>query len=177
MAGIPTPGPQISGKLMPFPYNPNTGERNDDFSMSVKIQSRTGWFDLEDGVNYAIHGDSFGSLQQTYRNQTVNNQWVEGTYTVSSVKENVQEPLVVWVKGDTMTEQKLYEAKLIAAVEQYSWMLMVRYEGYVEYWQCFPSDYSVERQREFLHAHLAVVRINANRLPTKIIADASADEY
>lgn len=162
-------------KLMPWPYEAS-GARVDGLDFSVKIQGAGGWFDLEDGRHYAVHGDSFANYSMTYRTTLANSPWLEGSYPIGQVRENVTEPLVVWTRGETANEERIYREKLISAVEQLSWMLMVRYEDVAEYWQCWGSEYAVERQREFVHARISVVRITVSRLPAKQIVDATSDE-
>jgi hypothetical protein len=164
-------------KLSPWPYDRESRERVDGLDFSVKIQGPTGWFDLEDGDHYAIHGESFSSYAQTWRKREVNTEWIEGSFPVSAVRENVTEPLVVYVRGNTFGEGRIYRDKLIAAVEQLSWMLMVRFGDVADYWQCWASDYTVETQREFLHAMLAVVRVTVSRLPAKQTVDVTSDLY
>lgn len=168
--------PRPTAPLAPWPYDLESRERHDGLDFSVKIKGLTGWYDLEDGVHYAVHGDSFANVAQSYRRREANSEYIEGTFTLAATRENSQESLVVWVRGDSFGEQRRFQDKLCRDVEQLSWMVMRRYEDMAEYWQCFASDYSVESQREFLHARLAIVRINVNRLPGVTVVDATSDE-
>lgn len=165
---------QPVGRLAPWPYE--SGTRDDGLDFTVKIEGVSGWFDLEDGVSYAVHSDSFATWSQTWRKKEVNNEWVEGTFPVSAVRENVSVPLVVYCKGVTRKDQVNAQSKLTAAIEQLSWMLMVRFEEVSEYWQCWASDYTVETQSEFRHAGISVVRVTVDRLPAVQYFDAIAEE-
>lgn len=167
------PAPLPAHRYTPFPID--TDRRREEFDLAVKISSPTGWYDLEDGLHYAIHGDSFASFQQTWRKTEINSPWIEGSYPVNAVRENVTEQLAVWVSGETAREEREYRDKLIATIEQYSYMLMVRFGDVAEYWNCFASDYSVETQKEFLWAQLSVVRANVTRLPAKQVVDVTQD--
>ena len=163
--------------LAPFAYDRRSRQLSAGLDFTVKIMGPTGWYDLEDGVHYAVHGDSFASYTQSWRRREVSNEWVEGTYPVSLVRENVTEPLAVHVYGDTPGEERAYRDKLISTIEQYSWMLMVRIGDIADYWSCFSSDYTVETQREFIHAQRSVVRATVTRLPAKQTVDATSELY
>jgi hypothetical protein len=161
--------------LQPFPYEEG-GERTDDLDLACRILGANGWIDLEDGHHYAIHGESFAERQQTYRRREINSPWAEGSYPVNAVRENTTETLVVWVKGTSHYEWRVYLDRLTAALEQLSYRIMVRFGDMADYWDCFPADYSVQTQREFIHAKLGVVRAQVPRHPANQMVVAAGDE-
>lgn len=173
-----SPQLQPAARFLPWPYDRESNERIDGFDFSVKIQGVDGlWFDLEDGVHYAVHAESFAQVAQTWRKREVNSEWIEGSFPVSAVRENAQEALVVWVRGYSPADARAYRDKLVDALCQLSFMLMVRRGDVAEYWQCFPSDYTIEQSREFQHAGVSIVRATVPRLPAPMVADATGDEY
>lgn len=171
------PAMQPIAPFTPWPYEDGATVRADGLDISCKIEGADGvWFDLEDGEHYVIHGDSFTEYSQTYRTRSVNSEWIEGSFPVSSVRESVTEQLVVMVRGQTQGELRLYQQKLTDAIEQLSWQLMVRFDEVAEYWQCSAADYAVQTQREYRHARLSIVRATVPRLPAKLLVDATSDE-
>jgi hypothetical protein len=161
--------------MQPFPYE-SGGSRVDELDIACRIQATNGWIDLEDGQHYAIHGESFAERQQTYRKREINSPWIEGTFAISAVRENTTEQLVVWVKGDTHYEWRVYLERLTDALSQLSYRVMLRVGDMADYWDCWAADYSVQTQREFWHAKLGVVRATVPRLPATQMVPAAADE-
>lgn len=169
------PLPTRSGKLHPFPQE--YGERpSHDLDLQVKVQAATGWFDLEDGAHYSVHADSLASKSVSYRQRTVENDFVEGSFIATSVRENITETLAFWVSGSSHYEWRTYVDKLTDALEQLSYLVMVRIEDMAEYWTCSPAQWTVETQREFIHARMGVVRASIPRLPTALVVPATGDE-
>jgi hypothetical protein len=148
----------------PWPLD-DDGDRIDGLDLSCKIQAAAGWIDLEDGLHYSVHGESFAESSQTFRRHEVSSEWVEGTFPINAVRENVAEQLVVWVKGSTHYEYVQYRNKLTAALTQLSYQLMLRIEDLATYWQCWAADYTLQEQREFRHARIGIVRATVPRLP------------
>jgi len=119
---------------------------------------------------YELAADTFGSLSVTHRRQEAVNQFIEGTYTVNSLRENSQIPLSVYVRGATYAEFQAAYATLIEAFDQSTFEVRRVIEGVEVEWQCFSSDYSVTLQREFLHARMAKVDIQLNVHPGARVA-------
>lgn len=165
--------------LRAFAPYPATVEQSDaeQLDISVKIQTPTGWLDLEDpDSGYEVHAESLGERSVTYRKTEASSPWVEGTFPISAVRDNVVESLSIYVRGDTTYEFKRRVQVLTDAIEQLSYLLLVRIEDASEYWQCFPADYSIQTQHEYLHARLGVVRAQVPRLPAVTLAPATGDE-
>lgn len=168
--------PANAARLRPFPANAGDGHRASDLDLQIKIFSATGWIDLEDGRHYEVHKDTLATRQITHRQRTVTSEFIEGSFAATSVRENVNEALVIKVSGTSHYEWKRYIAKLTDALEQLTYQMMVRVEDATEYWDCQPANYSIETQQEFLHARLGVVRATVPRLPELLLVQASGDE-
>lgn len=165
----------INSALVPFPAL--SKGQSLDLDLSAKVQGPSGWIDLEDGLYYQLHSDSFAESAVTWRKEDINAPWIEGSYTLSAVRENTSEPVSVWVRGSTHYEFRMNCEALVAAFSQTSYLFMKRIEDLVEYWTCpSPADYSIQTQREFIHARIGVFKATVIRLPTIQIVPASADE-
>jgi hypothetical protein len=162
-------------RLTPWPLDEH-GKRNDGLNISAKIESPTGWLNLEDGQYYSLHGDSLAGRTQTYRRREVSAEWIEGTFPVSAVRDNTIETIAVWVRGDSHYEYRTKQDALAACFEQLAYQFMMRVDDVTEYWQCFASDYGIELQREFRHAIIGVVRATVQRLPQAQVVYAAGDD-
>ncbi len=132
--------------------------------VSVLVSTPDGNLELNaDG--YQLAGESFSSISVSHRKQEVVNPFVEGTYVVNSLRENITTPISVWVRGATHTEMAARLETLIAAFDQSMFTARVTVDGWVQTWQCFSSDYSVGLQREYMHAVMALVDVQLNRHP------------
>lgn len=139
----------------------------DDLSLRVRIQTPGGWLELEDEVNgYEIHADSFAALQIGHRKVDVEGDYVEGSYTVRSVRSEVNEALVVWVAGATPFVLADRMSALTTALESISYGIEVTFGDSQETWTCNPADYSIESSRPLRFATTAIVRATVPRLPT-----------
>lgn len=106
---------------------------------------------------YELASDTFNSIGITHRRQEATNAFIEGTYTVNSVRENLSMPLSVWVRGKTQKEFQAAIKKLCDAFDQSTFEVRRIIEEDQVDWQCFSSDYTINLQREFLHAKTARV--------------------
>lgn len=145
-------------------------------SVSGKIETPSGWLDLNDGVGYSFEGTSFADRQVTWRRQEVTSPFVEGTYIVGAVRENITEAVSVWVRGETFSELDARVEALIGALGQMTYRFMLRLEDSAHYWTCWPADYTVSGQREYLHSRLVLVKATMPRLPGEQVVLASGDE-
>ena len=162
-----------------YPVTPYTVERRPDnrLQLACKIETPTGWLDLEDDEHYELHSDSLAQRAISWRKQQVTSPYVEGTYTTAAVKESVTENLVVTVRATDQLELAQLIQALTDGLDQMSYQVMVSVNGLVEYWTCVePAEYTIEMQHEFRHAMIGVVRANVIRLPTLTYAAAAQEE-
>ena len=117
-------------------------------------------------TGYEIHADTRNTMGVTWRKQTVSNPWVEGSYDVIAVRENIIEPVVVWVYGNGSNadfRQKVHF--LEAAIAKPSFPITWTVGDESELWDCTYSEYSVETQREWQYATMGIVRMQIGRRP------------
>lgn len=119
----------------------------------VVISTPLGPLPLNEGI-YELAADTFSSVSVTHRRQEATNPFIEGSYTVNSLRENLSVPISVYIRGDTAAEFQSGVKRLCDAFDQSTFEVRREIEGVVETWQCFSSDYTVNLQREFLHARM-----------------------
>lgn len=162
-------------RLLPFaPVTRRSPSRRLD--ISCKIETPTGWVELNDGRRYVLEASSFGERSVSWRRSEATSTFVEGSYVTSAVRENITETLAVWVLGSDRLEHTLARRRLTEALEQMTWRLMVRVEDVSTFWTCFASDYTVSAARELTHARRALVTAKVARLPGEETVLATGDE-
>lgn len=139
-----------------------------DFDIRATIVLPGG--NLEIDGPYDFEKTSQETEQQTLRKVTANNRWVEGTFLISAVRDNVREPLSIWVEGDDHTEFDQAMEALKAAVLTKRWQLVVSvYEDNVEKvrrtYSCQASEYTVTTTQEYRMAHMGLLKVDVDRLP------------
>jgi hypothetical protein len=123
------------------------------------------WLSLTDGDRFYLGPEDFGSHAQVRRRINATSPYYEGTYLIHSVRENVQESLLVNVLGvsaNEVTENLLLLEELIS---QPSFQMRLTLEDHVETWSCQTADYTIERGHIQLHNTRAIMRISVPRLP------------
>ena len=161
-------------RLIPFPTapaKPATG-----LSVTAKIESPTGWLDLNVEGRYKLEAGAFGERATTWRRQETVSPYLDGTYVVSAVRESVTETLAVYVYAIDHIELAARITALTNAFGQLSYRLMLRVEGSAVYWTCQPADFTVTIGRELLHAKLALVKASVPRHPVETVVIAAGDE-
>lgn len=134
--------------------------------LTVLISSPSGMLNLNT-YPYRISGESFASETISHRKTEASNPYVEGTFVVNTVRENVGTTLAVYVYTDPPNRNELLRAvdALRSAFDQAYFTVTVTIEGGTQLWNCVTSDYTVESQREFVHASRAKVVASLNRMP------------
>jgi len=134
--------------------------------LTVLIASPTGMLNLNT-YPYRISGESFASETTSHRKTEASNPYVEGTFVVNTVRENIGTSLAVWVYTDPPNRNELLRAlgALKDALDQAFFTVTLTVNGGTQLWNCVTSDYNVESQRELVHATRAKLVAQLNRLP------------
>jgi hypothetical protein len=115
---------------------------------------------------YEMHADTRNTMGTTWRKQSVSNPWVEGSYDVIAVRENIIEAVVVWVYGNGSNAAFRQRVNFLEqAIAQPSYSIAWTVGDESELWDCTYSDYSVETQREWQYATMGIVRMQIGRRP------------
>lgn len=136
--------------------------------VSAAIQAPTGWIQLEDRINgYSLH-DEFGATRGTTQRKTdTSSEWVEGTFTVRAVRENVTESVAVWIEGPTPFVLADRVQALTDALDQLSFQMVVRFADSQETWQIVqPADYVEQYEKAYRFATTCLVKATISRLPS-----------
>lgn len=137
-----------------------------------------GGVDIGNGQYYDIHPDTRATRQVTWRRQTVENTWVEGSYDTHAVRGNVTEMVAAWVYGTAPSDFRFNLENLVTYLDTPNWALRWVYpDGMQELWDCTFSDYTVETQREFLYANQGIVKMNVMRRPRVTITYSDASQF
>jgi hypothetical protein len=117
---------------------------------------------------YRLAAGTFEGEAVTHRKQTVTNSFVEGSYTVNSLRENVVTPVNIWIETASTREMKAAVAALKAAFDQISFNMTVTWDDYQETWFCEASDYTETSTRELLHSHRSRLDVQLVRQPAVV---------
>ena len=137
-------------------------------SVEAEIETPIGWLALDDEDNgYELHRESFNSQAVQARKVEAEGDWVEGTYTVRAVRDNVSENVAVYIWADTPFELAERIEAFISGLEQLQFRFRVTHGNLREEWTCMWSEYKVETEQAMQFATLALVRATIPRLPAK----------
>lgn len=137
-------------------------------SFSALISYGDQWVNLNDGNRFKFRADGYGQKSQTLRRITVDSPYFDGTYSIHTTKENVNESVMIEIRGasqNIVTENMLL---LLDCVAQDTYQIRFDAEDHRETWQCEPADYTVDRSQVLLHNRMATVTLSIPRLPDPI---------
>jgi len=161
--------------LTPYPLE-RRFEGEAPLKIGARISTPTGWLDLNDRKTYQLEGSSFADRSVGWRKREVNSDYVEGSFVVNAVRENVIEKLAVWVRGETYHDLAMARQRLEDALCQLTYRISLRTSDVTRYWEATVADYQVNTQREYLHSRLALVSASIPRHPVEEIVSTSVDE-
>lgn len=120
--------------------------------------------------SYDFEKSSGETEQQSLRKATTNNRWVEGTFTTYAVRDNVKEPLSIWVTGNDAAHFQQLMDVLTLAVVQRRWTLTIStYEANTEkvrrVYSCQSSEYTKTTTQEYRMANMGLLKVDVDRLP------------
>lgn len=129
-----------------------------------------GSLQLEDEANgYELEVASFGEVATGWRRHEVENQWVEGAFTVGAVKENLSLPLAVYVTAPTGALLQTRLKALTDALDRLAWTMTFVEGGVSTQYKCQVSDYTTTRSQAYRVARHALVRASVPCSPTPLV--------
>lgn len=138
---------------------------SDELLVKARVTTASGWLDLMSGP-YRLTGDALVEQGYTWRRSDVSNPFVDGTWTVSAVRENVVENLDVWVRCDTTGELAVAVRELQDAFSQLNYGLEVTFDNVTYYYRCYLADITIRAPRELRFSRMAQVNASIPRHPT-----------
>jgi hypothetical protein len=112
-----------------------------------------------------LGAESFGDRQTSFRRSEVSSPYVEGTFVINALRENVTETLDVIVEDREGLRLADAVSALTSALCQVRYTMQVQVRRDVWTWNAYAADHSVQTKREFVHARLAQVRAEIPRDP------------
>lgn len=134
-------------------------------TVAARISTPYGWLYLGQGTQYRLGAGSFENQQTTFRRSEVQSPYVEGTFVINALRENVTESLDVIVEERPNLGTADAVRALGAALSQVRYAVQVQIRRDVWTWQAYAADHSVQTKREFVHARLAQVQAEIPRDP------------
>lgn len=140
----------------------------DNLTISCRVSVPEGWLEINDGHKYSLTAESLVATQRTWRRQEVSSPFVDGTFTVNAVLENISLPVSLYVYGADHGDMVRNLEAVTAAFEQFDYILAIRRGEHAEVWRCQLSDSSIDTRREFQHARMAMVTFPVPCYPRKV---------
>lgn len=140
----------------------------DDLTVSCRVSVPGGWLDINDGKTYRLTAEALAGTTRTWRRQDVASPFIDGTYTVNAVLENIVMPISVYVYGADHGDMVRKLELLIEAFEQFDYVVLIIRGESTQGWRCQLSDSTVDTRREFQHARMAMVTFQVPCHPNKL---------
>lgn len=134
-------------------------------TVAARISTPYGWLYLGQGTQYRLGAGSFENQQTTFRRSEVQSPYVEGTFVINALRENVTESLDVIVEERPNLGTADAVRALGSALSQVRYSVQVQIRRDVWTWQAYAADHTVQTKREFVHARLAQVQAEIPRDP------------
>lgn len=134
-------------------------------TVAARISTPYGWLYLGQGTQYRLGAGSFENQQTTFRRSEVQSPYVEGTFVINALRENVTESLDVIVEERPNLGTADAVRALGAALSQVRYAVQVQIRRDIWTWQAYAADHTVQTKREFVHARLAQVQAEIPRDP------------
>ena len=139
--------------------------------LSVKVYTDPVTFiELNDRVSYRIEAGSFAQQATSKKRQEATSPFLEGTYIVNALRENVTEQLNVYVYGSSPSDFQSKLQVLKDAFDLNEFVVTRTLGDSVHTWNCYSSDYSLTTQREFMHAKMGLLSVQLLRRPQEVVS-------
>lgn len=137
---------------------------SDRLVVGCRVTTGGGWLDLMSGP-YRLSADAFTEQGVTWRRSDVSSPFVEGTWTVNAVRENVTEQLDVWVRCSSTGDLAVAVEELLGALAQLNFGLELTFDDVRSFYQCYVADVTVKSPRELRFSRMAQVSAQVPRHP------------
>lgn len=128
-----------------------------------------GWLPLQNpAVGLELEGSTLSTLASSVKRTTASNPFIPGTYTTRAVPDNITTNIAVNVRDKDLAQVTVKVEHLVSLFTRASFKLIVRYETKAWMSTAQAADYSINNQREFMHAGLSVVSFNVPLLPARV---------
>jgi hypothetical protein len=137
-----------------------------DATIDIKCRVTTegGWLDLMAGP-YRLSAEAFVEEALTWRRAEVSNPFVDGSWLVSAVKDNITSAVDVYVRGETTAVTANAVEALKAAFGQINFGIEFTVDDVTYFYKCYASDYTVKTPRELRFSRMAQFSAQVPRHP------------
>lgn len=132
------------------------------------IQAPSGLLELT-AAPYDLDDQAMAEAAVSMRQRTVEADWVEGTFVLSSVRANVLENVNVYVEADTVSDWQTAKDALRESFEQLSYLLIERWENVERRFTCMPANYTMQSSGPMRFATMGKISAQVPRLPGEIM--------
>lgn len=145
-------------------------ETRETIRLSMLIQRGDKWLQLQDpAAGFELHAETFSTKTVTHKKVDVESEWIEGSWTQRSLRNNITEMVSVWITGRSGAEMMGRVRRLTNALDQPSFRIYWEVDGYKELWYCQSADYTIESSQPMLFARQVLVKASVPRLPKVVI--------
>lgn len=129
------------------------------------------WLDLNDKSSFVVAKGSFETTSVQFRREEVKNPFVEGTYVVNALRDNLTTSLIVRVQGDRTYDTQFAIQQLTSALSQVTFKMIVIIDGAKRIYDCYASDFSVKTPQEMMHSRFATVEAEISHSPVVVLSE------
>lgn len=132
------------------------------------VQTPGGWFSLERADRSIYLGsETFANSSMTLKRITASNTYIPGTYTVRATPDNITETVAVYITDSNMGLRWQKTEYLVSLFLRTNYQLMLVMDTRTELMTGQAADYTVNNQREFMHAGITLITFNVPVLPLR----------
>lgn len=139
---------------------------NEDLTISMQISTPEEWLELNDGQDLVLAKETFSETTVGKRKTEATNPYLEGSHTVSALREEVVETVAIYVHGSDHFATALKVRVITDAFDQNEYRIIYSVEGEKwEVWWCGSANYRIDSSQELLHSRMAKVTFEVPRHP------------
>lgn len=125
-----------------------------------------------------LHGESLAQRAVQHRKKVIESPWVQGSFVVRSVKDQVTEVISLWITGepggpsdagrsvqDLLTERV---EQITDCFDQLEYEIAITMGNVREVWTCSTADYTITTEQAYLEAQTVLIRAQVPRQPSVV---------
>jgi hypothetical protein len=133
----------------------------------MQIATPNEWLELNDGTHLVLAKETFSEASVTKRKTEATNPYLEGTHTVSALREEVLETVAIYVYGADHFATALKTRVVTDAFDQNEYRIIIGTENAWRVWWCGSANYRIDSSQELLHARMCKITIEVPRHPVE----------
>lgn len=139
-----------------------------DLAITMQISTPNEWLELNDGTNLKLAKETFSEKSVVKRKTEAKNPYLEGSHTVSALREEVLETVAIYVYGISHYDAEVKIRVITEAFDQPEYRIIIGVEDNSwKVWWCGAANYRIDTSQELLHARMAKIIIEVPRHPVE----------